>query len=170
VTSSLPSEAAARAAIRFARPGDAGQIARIDIESWADAYGRIMPREYIERRRLVRRAATWHHALDRGEAVLVAQADRRLVGFGALQGPEISMLYLLPTYQGRGIGRLLFRRLLEEIRDAGHDAAHLWVLVNNHRARRFYAANGGRMQFSRPVPGMPPLVEARYSFALPEPA
>jgi len=170
VSSSPPSEAAARAAIRFARPGDAGQIARIDIESWAAAYGRIMPAEYIERRRLVRRAATWHHALERGETVLVAQADRRLVGFGSLQGPEIAMLYLLPTYQNRGIGRVLFRRLLEEVRDAGHATATLWVLVNNHRARRFYAANGGRMQFSRPVSGMPPLIEARYSFTLPEPA
>ena len=150
-------------------PGDAGQLARIDVESWAAAYGRIMPAEYIERRRMVRRAAAWHHALERHETVLVAQADRRLVGFGSLHGPEIAMLYLLPQYQGRGIGKLLFRRALEEIRDAGHDSAYLWVLVNNHRARRFYAANGGRMQFSRPVPGMPPLIEARYSFTLPEP-
>jgi GNAT superfamily N-acetyltransferase len=167
VSSSPPSEAAARAAIRFACPGDAGQLARIDIESWAEAYRRIMPAEYIERRRMVRRAASWHHALDRGETVLVAQADRRIVGFGSLQGPEIGMLYLLPVYQGRGIGKLLFRRLLEEIRDAGFDAAFLWVLTNNHRARRFYATQGGHMQYSRPVPGMPPLIEARYRFAVP---
>jgi GNAT superfamily N-acetyltransferase len=168
VSNSRQSEAAARAAIRFATPGDAGQLARIDIESWADAYGRIMPAEYIERRRMVRRAAAWHHALERGESVLVAQADRRIVGFGSLQGQEIPMFYLLPAYQGRGIGRLLFRRLLEEIRDAGYDTAHLWVLTNNHRARRFYAANGGRMLYSRPVPGMPPLIEARYAFRLPD--
>jgi GNAT superfamily N-acetyltransferase len=167
VTNSQHSEAAARAAIRFARPEDAGQIARVDVESWEDAYAPIMPAEYIERRRMVRRAASWHHALDRGETVLVAQIDRRIVGFGSLQGNEIGMLYLLPAYQARGIGQLLFRRLLEEIRDAGYEAAELWVLVSNHRARRFYAANGGRMMYTRPVPGMPPLMESRYRFALP---
>jgi GNAT superfamily N-acetyltransferase len=167
MSTSPPSEAAARAAIRFAQPADAGQIARIDVESWAEAYGAIMPAEYIERRRMVRRAAAWHLSLERGETVLVAQTDRRIVGFGSLQGPEIGMLYLLPAYQGRGIGRLLFRRILEEVRDAGHAAAWLWVLVNNHAARRFYVANGGKMLFSRPVPGMPPLVEARYRFPLP---
>lgn len=167
MTSSQHSEAAARAAIRFARPEDAGQIARVDIESWEDAYAAIMPREYIERRRMVRRAAAWHHALDRGETVLVAQVDRRIVGFGSLQRNEIQMLYLLPAYQGRGIGRLLFRRLLEEIRDAGYEQAELDVLVENHRARRFYAANGGKMLYSEPVAGMPPLIEARYRFRVP---
>src|SRR5207237_4644206 len=131
---------------------------------WAAAYGGIMPTEYIERRRMGGRAAAWHLSLERGETVLVAQTDRKIVGFGSLHGPEIAMLYLLPAYQGRGIGRLLFRRILEEVRDAGHEAAWLWVLVNNHPARRFYVANGGRMLFSRPVPGMPPLVEARYRF------
>lgn len=167
MTSSRQSEAASRAAIRFARPEDAGQIARVDVESWEDAYARIMPREYIERRRMVRRAASWHHALDRGETVLLAQIDLRVVGFGSLQANEIGMLYLLPTYQGRGIGKLLFGRLLEEIRDAGFAEAELWVLVNNHRARRFYAANGGRMMYTRPVSGMPPLMESRYRFAVP---
>ena len=167
MTSSQHSEAASRAAVRFARPEDAGQIARVDIESWEDAYSRIMPAEYIERRRMVRRAAAWHHALDRGETVLVAQIDRRIVGFGSLQANEIQMFYILPAYQARGIGKLLFRRLLEEIRDAGFSDAELWVLVNNHRARRFYAANGGRMLYTRPVPGMPPLMESRYRFAVP---
>src|SRR5438445_381543 len=98
MSSSPLSEAAAKAAIRFACPGDAGQIARIDVESWADAYGGIMPAEYLERRRMVRRAAAWHLSLERGETVLVAQTDRRIVGFGSLHGPEIGMLYLLPTY------------------------------------------------------------------------
>ena len=167
MTSSRQSEAASRAAIRFARPEDAGQIARVDIESWEAAYGKIMPRESIERRRMVRRAAAWHHALDRGETVLVAQIDRRIVGFGSLARNEIQMFYILPSYQARGIGKLLFHRLLEEIRDAGFEAAELWVLVNNHRARRFYAANGGRMLYTRPVPGMPPLMETRYRFAVP---
>ena len=80
---------------------------------------------------------------------------------------ELRQLYVVKRLHGTGIARELSNWGIAEARRLGFEELYLTVFIDNHRARRFYAANGGRMLFSRPVPGMPPLVEARYRFRLP---
>lgn len=51
---------------------------------------------------------------------------------------------LLPMAQGRGLGRLLIRRLLSQLRMRGVAGVQLGVGESNHRARRFYEHIGFR--------------------------
>ena len=96
-------------------------------------------------------------------------ADVYRAGIGFSGGVVVAQVRTMATdlLLASGLPRPVVARYLEGLGDACHEAAWLWVLVNNHAARRFYVANGGRMLFSRPVPGMPPLVEARYRFTPP---
>ncbi|MCB0082289.1 MAG: GNAT family N-acetyltransferase, partial [Caldilineaceae bacterium] len=66
--------------------------------------------------------------------ILVAEVENVLVGFVAFDAAELHALYVLPEYQGQGIGH----RLLT----AAGAVSALWVLKENHAARRFYAAHG----------------------------
>ncbi|WP_420586396.1 GNAT family N-acetyltransferase [Ruegeria sp.] len=69
--------------------------------------------------------------------VTVAETQGHVIGFLALNGPEVHSLYLKRGSRGQGIGR----RLLEH---AKSDSAHLslFAFQANHGARRFYERNG----------------------------
>ena len=55
---------------------------------------------------------------------------------------ELLAIYLEPDAVGKGIGRVLFERSVEDLRERGYDVATLWVLETNARAPRFYEAAG----------------------------
>lgn len=59
--------------------------------------------------------------------------------------PEVGQVYAIYVDSGhwdRGYGRALFAAAVSGLTDAGFDAATLWVLDSNTRARRFYEAAG----------------------------
>ena len=85
---------------------------------------------------------------------LVAEDDLHgvagFVSFGALRDRdaehqptgELWALNVHPQAWGCGLGTDLLRRAETGLAEAGHDAAALWVVVGNHRARRFYERAG----------------------------
>jgi GNAT superfamily N-acetyltransferase len=66
--------------------------------------------------------------------VLVAEQESMIIGFAAFDERELHALYILPEFQGQGIGLRLLR--------AAGSVSRLWVLKENHLARRFYEACG----------------------------
>lgn len=62
---------------------------------------------------------------------------------------HLSRLYVAPSHWGRGIGRLLYERAIDHIRDAGYRDITLWVLEANDRARRWYERLGWWMTSAR---------------------
>jgi ribosomal protein S18 acetylase RimI-like enzyme len=82
----------------------------------------------------------------------VAQEVDRVVGFVTFgpsedepDDPQVGQVYAIYVYPGhwdRGYGRELFAAAVSGLTDAGFDAATLWVLKSNRRARRFYEAAG----------------------------
>ena len=85
---------------------------------------------------------------------LAAELDARIIGF-ASGGPsrdedaeaapaEVYAIYVEPAAWGRGAGRRLLERLEAALLGSDFDAATLWVLEDNPRARRFYARQGWR--------------------------
>ena len=66
-------------------------------------------------------------------------------------GAAFNNLHVRPHLKGLGIGSALFRTSHRWVIDvARQELMHLWVLEENHAARRFYDQHGGSVQ-ERPV-------------------
>lgn len=55
---------------------------------------------------------------------------------------EIASFYTHPAERGKGYGGLLMEEALKRLRAMGHRKAFVFVLRENEKARRFYAAHG----------------------------
>jgi GNAT superfamily N-acetyltransferase len=145
--------------VRRALPGDAAAMARAHARSWPFAYGGLLPERVIADvvESEVARAERWRGTLGevpRRRGASVAERAGRLVGF-VFWGPaedadagsetgEVFAIYLEPEAIGQGIGRALLAAAEHGLLGAGFEAASLWVLDSNERARRFYEAAGWR--------------------------
>ena len=141
--------------IRRAAVADAAAIAEVHVETWRDTYAGLVPSRVLVGMRRRQKAAMWSQALDRRrtrQVVMVAEDDAgAVVGFGSC-GPakgvdldfdgEVYTLYVLPDYQGRGIGARLLAGLFEALLAGGSRSALIWVLAGNP-ARFFYQTAGG---------------------------
>lgn len=80
------------------------------------------------------------------ELVIVAEVDGEVVGFVSIDMPDrfIHTLFIDPGWQQRGIGTVLLREALGELRGS----AQLTCAARNAAARAFYEHNGWV-----PVPG-----------------
>ena len=54
---------------------------------------------------------------------------------------EIVSVYVLPSYFRKGYGQKLLETALKDLKEKGFQNCYLWVLKENHNARRFYEKN-----------------------------
>lgn len=132
---------------------DAREIAAVHDASWSNAYRGLVPHKALDK--MVRRRGErwWAEAIRRSTFVLVLEIGGRIAGYATLgrnrvrtlphQG-EIYELYLLPEYQGVGLGTRLFLAARSELARRGMKGAVVWVLADNERAISFYENAGGR--------------------------
>lgn len=67
----------------------------------------------------------------------IAEVDGRPAAYVAFHPGWLEHLYVLPAYQGRGIGPALMGKALED-----GTARELWTFQKNARARKFYEDRG----------------------------
>lgn len=162
-------------AVRAALPEDAPGIARVHRRAWHEAYDELMGADVIDERPVSELEEGWRVRLEVDEpdgivAVGVSPSGE-ILGF-ASGGPtrdddgstawELYAVNIVATAYGTGLGGDLVRAV------TGDRANTLWVLVDNGRARAFYAKHGfvdegGRkvhdasgcaeMRMIRPAPG-----------------
>lgn len=144
--------------VRAAVPGDAVALAEVHVRTWQAAYAGQIPQEYLDSLDPAQREPGWRRwlaDLRPPAAILVWDSPEGLAGFVAIRPSrdpgaepeetgEITAIYLLPAYWGRGAGRELMAAALGHLAGAGFRKATLWVLGSNVRARRFYEAAGWR--------------------------
>ena len=130
--------------IRPGTPDDAEAVALVQVRSWQVAYADTLPAERLAELSVEERAA-----MHRRYPPLVAEVEGRIVGFVSVgrtydqQGDgELYAIYVHPDRWSSGVGRALIAAGEERLRELGHCDAHLWVLEDNPRARRFYEAAG----------------------------
>jgi GNAT superfamily N-acetyltransferase len=76
---------------------------------------------------------------------------------------EVYRMYLEHHARRHGLGREMFDRVTDWMRAQNFRSLVIWVLDNNHHARRFYEAMGGRAErrVASSVSGFP-VVELAY--------
>lgn len=83
-------------------------------------------------------AAFIAHTLPTWDHVRVAAGDGIPVGFACLEGDLLDQLFVLPSWQGKGVGSLL----LDDIKALRPDGFRLYTFEKNHTARAFYEKRG----------------------------
>lgn len=114
--------------IRPAEVHESNRIADIHEQTASVAYAHIFPGQSFPRQQTI---ARWQRFPGQ---IMVAEEDGAMIGFVAFDETELHALYVLPGYHGKGIGSALL--------EAAGNVACLWVLQENHAARRFYEAHG----------------------------
>ncbi|MCL6596717.1 MAG: GNAT family N-acetyltransferase [Firmicutes bacterium] len=131
-----------------ASPADLAAVARVAHRTWPDAYRDLLPAAVVEAHLA---AAYRPEALaDRmrlaGGLFLLAEADGQCVAFCQAQRrpaapgeADLWAIYVLPQWQGRGVGGRLLRAVLAPLADC---RMHVALAAGNERAARFYASHG----------------------------
>jgi GNAT superfamily N-acetyltransferase len=146
--------------IRRAAPGDGPAVADVEVRSWRAAYPGIVPQDHLDAMDVQQRGARWSDwiagAARPGAGLLLAEDGGGAVAFacfapvgesgeeaGGAGGPaELEAFFSVPEVWGSGVNRRLIADVHRAVAGAGYTEAVLWVLRDNPRARRFYAAHG----------------------------
>lgn len=119
--------------IRTAQPEDAEAIATVHLESRREA----MP--WLAIVHTAHETRWWiENIVLPNQMVWVAEIDHLVVGIAALDGHTLEQLYVLPGYQGRGIGTALLNIAMH----AAGNQVELWTFQQNNGARNFYERHG----------------------------
>jgi ribosomal protein S18 acetylase RimI-like enzyme len=153
--------------IREAREGDAHGMAHAFVTSWRAGHRGQIPDHLVLSRTYESSERGWNRwfatraAGGHGrECLYVAESEDGIVGV-ALGGPahppgdypiaDVYLLYVLPEYQGPGVGRRLVAALARHLAEEGMGSMWIRVLKVNMPARGFYEAIGGRLQLEMQI-------------------
>jgi len=160
--------------IRQAKPDDAEGLSRVFDAAWREAYQGIIPGVALDRMLSRRGLRWWRSTVSRGRPLAVLDIGQGVAGYASYgrcrdralpADGEIDELYLLPEYQGVGLGRRLFRAVCNDLRAHEMSRIALWALADNHRACAFYEGMGGRSiaRIEERIGGIP-LAKVAYLF------
>ena len=136
--------------IRKAQSEDFTDIAKIHFKSWHDAYLSLLPELYINNKNnLSEKIKMWQELINHPDVIIwiAYDANHKSVGFigyfAKNNSYEITTLYVLSEYHGRGIGTKLMKTSLQAILGFNINANFcLWVLEDNAPAIHFYKKFG----------------------------
>ncbi len=124
--------------IRDFRTGDADATAKIVAETIDGVYTAVYPpsvvqffKDFHTAARITERATTGH--------VLVALDGDTIIGTGGSAANRIFGMFVLPAYQGKGLGKRLMQHLEDRLRADGHATA---VLSMSLPSEAFYRGLG----------------------------
>ena len=127
--------------IRVAKSEDADAICEVHVRSIREVCSSHYSEEEIVAWSGEKQPENYIHAMKKGECILVAEADNRVIGFGGILLKEqvITAVYVHPSFVGKGTGLKILNRLEEMAKKAGLDCLKLLSTLN---AVSFYEAAG----------------------------
>ncbi|SFG95769.1 L-amino acid N-acyltransferase YncA [Desulfotomaculum arcticum] len=140
--------------IRKANIIDALAIAEVRVDTWQTTYRGIIPDEHLDNLSYEDAENSFSELISKNNCFLYVAENEvgEIVGFAAagaerFENPyyqgEIYAMYVLKNNQRQGIGTLLFRSMLKELKQLGFFSVILWVLAGN-RYKKFYEDHGGK--------------------------
>ncbi|QTD41964.1 GNAT family N-acetyltransferase [Sporosarcina sp. Te-1] len=141
--------------IRKAVMSDANGIAKVHVDSWKTTYKDILPDRFLNNLSYEQRTKLWTQNILRKENYIVVaeNADGEIVGFADCwkretnsvpYSSDITSIYLLDQYQGKGIGKRLLKQLFIHLKLSGLKKAFVDVLEENN-TRNFYEHYGAKL-------------------------
>lgn len=145
--------------IREATITDIPTIHRLAQAIWEPTYRPILSREQID---YMFEVIYTYNALKRqikeGQTFILLYDGAEPIGFAAYSSKEpagvvykLNKIYLLPSRQGEGLGRLLLEAVEKRVREAG--ARYLDLNVNKYnKAKAFYERSGYQVLLEEDIP------------------
>lgn len=140
--------------IRMNELRDQGQMARIKIDGWKNAYDKIIASKYLNQLDYTSQKERYISSFeDYKNLVLVADRDGEILGYScfnyfdkkAKYDAELVSLYIKKSEAGRGIGSNLLIETAKELYNNGCSNMIVWCLVDNHNGINFYEGLGGKI-------------------------
>ena len=142
--------------IRPVRFGDIAEILKVNQAAWDISYKGYIPDEILEERhktfdnRVQKWQASWHEKIG-----FVAEINGQIVGetTGCLHGTNenfdclLNTLYVLPDYQGSGIGRALFQKFIEEMKKNNKHKLEIHTMYKGIPDKNGVAKRGPSIEF-----------------------
>ncbi|OLR94690.1 GNAT family N-acetyltransferase [Actinokineospora bangkokensis] len=153
----------AEAHVRPARPEDAEEVARLQLETWRTGFATVLPAEVLDGFDAAAAAEQWRQTIAQGPAsVFVAEEGRWVVGFcSAGPSPEsesaaandvpvpdaatvalVGTLLVEPRWGRRGHGGRLLATTAAALRAGGATRGIAWVPERNAASVNFYRRAG----------------------------
>ena len=140
---------------RIARETDFQDIAQVYIETWRDSYAGTLPDRVLIDMKKEKLVVSFSQTLQHHSEVLVVAEDTKegIVGMGSAGRNrdrrskylgEVYTLYVHPSHQNKGIGKMLLSHLFCELTKFNINSSMIWVLAGNP-SRFFYEVMGGKM-------------------------
>ena len=138
--------------VRPARPGDAAEVARIQIETWRQAYASVLPAPVLDGLSVDAATEAWRDAVTAPPSarhhVLVALEKEWLVGFAAI-APDgdattaaFGPLLVEPRWGRRGHASRLLAAAVDHARGDGLARAVIWLPEADNVSRAFFTSAG----------------------------
>lgn len=141
------------AIVRRATLHDTEQLGHVHVDCWNETYTGVIPQDYLDLLDPHERGEMWGDIINKGGVIFVAEVDGKIIGFancGENRSPELKVpgemyaLYLLNSYQSKGIGKKLFETVRENLVSRNLAPFTAWVLEKNPTTN-FYEKNGGKI-------------------------
>lgn len=139
---------------------DVNGIAKVHVDCWKSTYANIVPNEYISKLTYEKRAKLWEQVIPNGNVFVAEDENGQIVGFadGGKERTgdykeypgEMYSIYILKSYQNRGIGKRLMKAVVNELLKQDINSMLVWVLKDNN-SRNFYEQMGGKIVDSKTV-------------------
>jgi len=140
--------------IRESTEKDAEGIAKVHVTTWQSTYSDMADEEFLDNLKWEDRVEGWSDTLKNPKENVVnyvACSPEKVIGFlsgGKIRQPkgdydaELYAIYMLPEYQGKGIGKMLMLKFVEWLVVNGFDSLLVWVAEEN-KYKKFYSTIGG---------------------------
>ncbi|MBB2479059.1 GNAT family N-acetyltransferase [Bacillus sp. APMAM] len=143
--------------IRIGTIEDIKGLARVHYESWKTTYSGIFSEETLTNRTYEKVLSNWRPRLENrnekyqcflaeteeGEIVAFAECGVERTNNFQIEG-ELYTLYILESFQRKGIGTLLFKKVIEHLSNHNIHSVMAWVIKDNE-SRKFYERHGGEV-------------------------